>query len=233
MSYYKVKAISLNKKQNKIMVNCASSNVFPITYRNSEYFKDESVDFNYKLGQLLRDISGGNLQLNESCYKWNYAIAKTNAEVGYYLYSKTEHKYTLYYIGAKPFVYSDGRQVVEITQEQANNGEYKLLYEYDGNKQYYKISEKEQDDKRIAEILETYTEVFLKYYNEKHNSKYYLYSNRYGVITPKGNKGAFYYDIYKKENANKMDVMDYYKAFCLAINCKRDNHIVSIVEYGV
>lgn len=242
MSYDKARSISLNRKANKIMVSIASSNVVPKTYYNCEYMENSDKDFEYKLGQLLRDISGGNIHLNTSLYKWNYAINKTNIELGYgncysgigtrgeSLYCETKHKHTIYYIGKKPYCYDDSRKMVEITQEQADNENYILDYEYNGNKQYYKEEELQAENRRIENVLNEYSSVFMKYFEEKCSGKYYLYSPRHGIIKPKGTNGAFYY-YYGREEVRQDDLMDYYKAYCLAINCSRDNNIVEVRKY--
>ena len=61
MSYYKCKGIS--RKGNKIEVNVASSNCFPITYYKSEYKQRENQE---TLFWLYVDIEQGNLHLNRS-----------------------------------------------------------------------------------------------------------------------------------------------------------------------
>lgn len=69
MSYYKCKGIS--RKGNKIEVNIASSNCFPITYYKSEYTQRENQE---TLFWLYVDIEQGNIHLNSSLYNYNYAM---------------------------------------------------------------------------------------------------------------------------------------------------------------
>lgn len=71
MSYYKCKGIS--RKGNKIEVNIASSNCFPITYYKTEYTQRENQE---TLFWLYVDIEQGNLHLNSSLYNYNYAMEK-------------------------------------------------------------------------------------------------------------------------------------------------------------
>ena len=59
MSYYKCKGIS--RKGNKIEVNVASSNCFPITYSKSEYTQRENQE---TLFWLEDNISLGRLEIN-------------------------------------------------------------------------------------------------------------------------------------------------------------------------
>lgn len=72
MSYYKVKSVSFNKKEGKIYVTCASSNVRPIQYERSEYAAEEK-DFTRKCIDFWTSVLSGNFQFNPS-NKWNDAV---------------------------------------------------------------------------------------------------------------------------------------------------------------
>lgn len=72
MSYYKVKSVSFNKKEGKIYVTCASSNVRPIQYERSEYAAKEK-DFTRKCIDFWTSVLSGNFQFNPS-NKWNDAV---------------------------------------------------------------------------------------------------------------------------------------------------------------
>lgn len=196
MSYVKCKAITLNKKENKIFISGASSNVYPITYSKYEILEGNEP-FNSKLEQLLVAISGGELHLNTSLYKWNYAILKTNEELNSResLWNRAKNKDTIYYIGKEPYCFDNNRKKVEITSEQANNGEYVLKYENGENKKYYNKTERENDNKRIESELALYRETFMKYFNEKEpKGEYTLYSNKYGCyIEPKRTRFTYGY----------------------------------------
>ncbi len=223
MSYNKVKNISLKKKENKIMVCNASSNVVPSTYYNSEFMSGDT-DFHIKELELLRALNGGGLVLNDSCYKWRYAISKTNEELynsknTWKIYEDTTLQYKTYVIGDTKW----SNDYIVITAEDLKSGDYEETYKGETyttyrNKQEYK----EQLDKRY-EILENYYKVFMKYFKEEHNGKYYLYSQKYGYIKPKGTKGSFYYSTFGSLGVKY--VMDYYKAYCIAENIGEDRQV--------
>lgn len=223
MSYEKVKSISLKKKENKIMVCSASNNVVPHTYSNWEFMSEEK-DFHIKELELLRALNGGGLVLNDSCYKWRYAISKTNEELynsknTWKIYEDTTLHYTTYIIGDTNW----SNDYIKITAEDLKSGNYEETYKGENyttyrNKQEYQ----EQLDNRYT-ILENYYNVFMKYFNEKHNGKYYLYSKKYGYIKPKGTKGSFYYSTFGSLGVKY--VMDYYKAYCIAENIGADRQV--------
>lgn len=217
MSYYKIKNISLKKKENKIMVCGASSNVFPITYYTSEFDKGET-DFHSKELDLLQAINGGGFKLNESCYKWRYALLRTNLDLynngdSWKLYEETTSQYNIYTLGEINSWY--GKRYIHIDKVEDN---MIPLSDRKDNVDYYIKEEEEIDNQRIKNILEEYYKVFMKYLNEEDNNEYCLYSETYGYIKPKGVNGSFYYNI----SSNMIEPMDYKKAYCLAHNIKRD-----------
>lgn len=69
----------------------------------------------------------------------------------------------------------------------------------------------------------------MQFLEEKHEGKYYLYSDTYGYVKPKGTNGSFYYS----ENNSILETMDYKKAYCLAKAIGKDIKIkaVPIREY--
>lgn len=60
------------------------------------------------------------------------------------------------------------------------------------------------------ENIKEYVNCFRKYFNEKHDGEYYLYSPRYGNIRHIGTNGNFYYEV------SQAETMDYFKAFFLS-----------------
>lgn len=216
MSYEKVKCITRKQKENKIIITSACSNVRPLTYGKWEYGKAE-MSYKEKMFHLLRDIDGGNLQLNNSCYEWNYAISKTNEYMQekhgkeYFLYSLATMKYTTYCLGEQL-----SRTYIPITKEELENGKNEYVLEWESkdgkSKTYYKAEEYNNEKARVMGVLEEYYNVFITYLEEKHDGKYYLYSDNYGYIKPKGTNGSFYYNV----NSDMVENMDYKKAYCLA-----------------
>ena len=185
MSYLKCKGIS--RKGNKIEVNVASSNCFPITYSKSEYKQRENQE---TLFWLYVDIEQGNLYLNSSLYDYNYAMEKVreyqkenNIDSYEDLYEK---KYDYY---NKKFLELTG---IDLTSKYWNNEELKEKANI-----YNKEHQKELDILRYESYMKVYGasyEVFKKALEEKEgNTLYTLYSDTYKYIKLKGVNGAFYY----------------------------------------
>ena len=226
MSYEKVKCITRKPKEGKIFITSACSNVRPLTFRKWEYGK-AGMSYKEKIFYLLKDISGGNLQLNNSCYEWNYAVLKTRD----YMQEKYGKEYDLYELSTMKYArYCLGEQVssiyVPITQEELKNGNYALEWESkDGkSKVYHNIEEYNKEKIRTREVLERYHEVFMQFLEEKHEGKYYLYRDTYGYVKPKGTNGSFYYNM----SSSLVENMDYKKAYCLARTIGRDIEIVAV-----
>lgn len=233
MSYEKVKLITRKEKENKIFVTSASSNVYPKTYYKWEYMKNyENMSYEEKMYQLLRDISGGNLQLNDSMYNWQYAILRAREDIGkdYSLYDRTSAKYTIYvvcdneetknrlenYYNVNTTIFYNRYVVVDtITSDMI------LLHEFKDYKEYYKQNEKDTDDARINKEFKEYYNTFIKYLDEKIEGEYYLYSKDYGYIKNKGTNGSFYYNI----PFTKDLLMDYKKAYCLQANMGKNRNV--------
>ena len=221
MSYEKVKNITRKPKEGKIFITSACNNLRPLTYSRWEYGKKYS-SYKEKLQHLARDVASGNLQLNNSCYDWNYALLKATEQMrakygrDYDLYDLSTMNCTTYCLGKKLHDY-----YVSMTDEDLKNGDYILDWESkDGStKTYYKASEYHNEQARIAAVLEEYSDVFMNYLDEKNDGKYCLYSDIYGNIKPKGVNGAFYY--------NSIEIMDYKRAYCLANAIGRDVKVVA------
>ncbi|MEG1506938.1 MAG: hypothetical protein RR478_05535 [Bacilli bacterium] len=220
MGYYKIKSISLKPKEKKIILCGASNNVTPITYYTNNIV-GENEDYHNAELDLMRAINGGGYVLNNSCYKWEYARMKTNEEIyndknTWQIYDDTKKNYQLYYRGnvswAKDYCY------IELTDTQLASGEYKVEWEdKKGNgKTYYNINEYNTKQQKVMTILENYYNVFMKYFNEKRDGEYYLCSDTYGYVEPKGTNGAFYY------NCSTIKTMDYKKAYCLSNLISKD-----------
>ena len=144
MSYEKVKCITRKPKENKIIITSACNNVRPLTFGKWEYGKAD-MGYKEKMFYLLRDISGGNLQLNNSCYEWNYAVLKTRDYMQekygkeYHLYDLATMKYTKYCLGEQiSSVYTP------ITQTEIESGNYNYILEWGSkdnkSKVYYRAT---------------------------------------------------------------------------------------------
>ena len=228
MSYEKVKCITRKPKENKIIITSACNNVRPLTFRKWEYGK-ASMSYKEKMFYLLKDISGGNLQLNNSCYEWNYAVLKTRD----YMQEKYGKEYNLYDLATIKYTsYCLGEQIssiyTPITQAELESGNYNYVLEWESrdnkSKVYYRVEEYNNEKTRVMEVLEEYYNVFISYLEEKHEGKYYLYSKTYGCVKPKGTNGSFYYNM----SSSLVENMDYKKAYCLAKTIGRDIEIVAV-----
>lgn len=223
MSYEKVKNIAIKKRENKIYITSACSNLSPITYHRWEFCQNENMSFKEKMLWLLKGINGGGLVLNNSCYKWEYARIRTNFDIyGEYntwaLYKDLETKCTIYTLGEiKSYWEGNFAHIDKIEDDMIP------VIEREDNEDYYKINEKKEDDLRKEKVFEKYYETFMKYLEEKDEEKYYLYSETYGVVKPKGTNGSFYY------NTN-VELMNYKKAFCLKTIIGKDIEIKRIEE---
>lgn len=211
MSVENVKYITRKPKEGKIFITSACSNVFPKIYYKWEFMENET-DYHKKELAIMRGINGGGLVLNDSCYEWNYALIRANKELygseyTWELYEDTNINCTMYCLG---HLISDN--YIPITEEDLKNGDYEVNYKGKDYTLYYKVEEYKKLKSRANENLEEYYRVFMKYFNEKIEGKYYLYNKKYGNIVPKGNKGSFYYNI----NDNLLEFYDYKKAYCLA-----------------
>lgn len=226
MSYEKVKCITRKKKEGKIFITSACNNLRPLTYSRWEFREDEQ-DYHEKELRLLRGINGGGLVLNDSCYDWNYALYKTNADIrakyrDYDLYELSTMKYTTYCLG-EPF----DSMSVPITQDDIKNGDYVLEWKSkDGKTElYYSAEEYNKELARTHEVLEKYYELFMQFLEEKHDGKYYLYSKTYGNIVPKGTQGSFYYNVFE----GNMKIYDNYKqAYCMKEIIGRDVEVRAV-----
>lgn len=228
MSYEKVKCITRKPKEGKIFITSACNNVRPLTFGKWEYGKAD-MSYKEKMLYLLKDISGGNLQLNNSCYEWNYAVLKTRDYMQekygkeYYLYDLATMKYTSYCLGEQI-----SSQYTPITQTEIESGNYDYILEWKSkdnkSKIYYRAEEYNNEKARVMEVLEEYYNVFIGYLEEKHKGKYYLYSETYGYVKPKGTNGSFYYNM----SSNLIENMDYKKAYCLARTIGRDIEIKAV-----
>lgn len=84
MSYEKCKYIKLDKKNNKIIMNIASNNVYPLHYTKFEFYNSKYEDYkNYtfedKLILLYESLDSGCLQIssiNDNTENFEYALKK-------------------------------------------------------------------------------------------------------------------------------------------------------------
>ena len=211
MSYVKCRSITINEKNNIIKISGADNNVYPITYYTYNVMEKSNKTFKEELIEILREISGGSLQLNNSMYKWNYAIYKTNEELNYNwstLYYESCNKDPIYYIGKKPYVFEE-RDLFEIQKSDITD-DYELIMEYGDNAEYYSKEKRKIDNKRISDVNDRYFNTFMKYFNDKNDGiKYYLHSDVYGYYV-KPTKYGFSYSYYE---SNKK-VGTYKEMFC-------------------
>ena len=227
MSYEKVKCITRKPKEGKIFITSACNNVRPLTYSRWEFMASEQ-DYHKKELELLRGINGGGLVLNDSCYDWNYANLKTRDYMqekygnGYSIYALSTMKYTKYCLGEQI-----SKTYTPITQTEIESGNYKYVLEWErdnGSKVYYRAEEYNNEQARVMGVLEEYYNVFIGYLEEKHEGKYYLYSDTYGYVKPKGTNGSFYYS----KNNSLLETMDYKKAYCLAKAIGKDIEVKAV-----
>lgn len=220
MGYEKCKGIKLDKKNNKIWINVASSNVFPHTYSKCELCKNEDMSFEEKLNILILDIEFGNIHCQESMYKWTYALTRTR-EIFSDFWDKTQDNYTMYYTNKDkiPFSFNSDRKKVLITESDLKSGKY-IEEEYCNY--YYIEEEKQKDNERVSKLKEDYCDTFKKFLNEEIKGQYYLYSDNYGYIRNKGTQGSFYY------NLSSPTVMDYKKAYCILHNMNNEKYGIEI-----
>ena len=115
-----------------------------------------------------------------------------------------------------------------ITQTEIESGNYNYILEWESkdnkSKVQYRAEEYNNEKARVMEVLEEYYNVFIGYLEEKHEGKYYLYSETYGYVKPKGTNGSFYYNM----SSNLVENMDYKKAYCLARTIGRDIEIKAV-----
>lgn len=228
MSYEKIKCITRKPKEGKIFITSACNNVRPLTYSRWEFRADEQ-DYHEKELRLLRGINGGGLVLNDSCYDWNYALYKTNADIrtkyrDYDLYELSTMKYTRYCLGEQI-----SSTYTPITQTEIESGNYEYILEWESkdgkSKVYYRAEEYNKEKIRTREVLEKYYEVFMQFLEEKHDGKYYLYSKTYGNITPKGTQGSFYYNVFEGD----IKIYDNYKqAYCIKETIGKDVEVKAV-----
>ena len=227
MSYERVKCITRKPKEGKIFITSACSNVRPLTYHKWEFMQN-SNDYHEKELELMRGINGGGLSLNDSCYNWNYAYYKTNEEIRaryseYDLYELSTMHYTRYCLGEQI-----SSTYTPITQAEIESGNYEYVLEWESrdnkSKVYYRAEEYNNEKTRVMEVLEEYYNVFIGYLEEKHEGKYYLYSDTYGYVKPKGTNGSFYYSEYN----SLLETMDYKKAYCLAKAIGKDIEVKAV-----
>ena len=227
MSYEKVKCITRKPKEGKIFITSACSNVRPLTYHKWEFMQNNN-DYHEKELELMRGINGGGLSLNDSCYNWNYAYYKTNEEIRaryseYDLYELSTMHYTRYCLGEQI-----SSTYTPITQAEIESGNYEYVLEWESrdnkSKVYYRAEEYNNEKTRVMEVLEEYYNVFIGYLEEKHEGKYYLYSDTYGYVKPKGTNGSFYYSEYN----SLLETMDYKKAYCLAKAIGKDIEVKAV-----
>lgn len=185
MSYYKCKGIS--RKGNKIEINVASSNCFPITYFKSEYKQRENQE---TLFWLYVDIEQGNIHLNSSLYNYNYAMEKVRE------YQKENNIDSYNDLYEKSYDYYN-EQFYVLTRIDLTGDYWKDKELANKVNKYNKEYEKELNILKYESYMKVYGacyEVFKKALDKKEdNTLYTLYSDTYKYIKLKGSNGAFYY----------------------------------------
>lgn len=185
MSYSICKGIA--KKGENIEVNVASSNVFPKHWYKSGY---KGRNYEEQLFWLYIDIEDGNIHLNNSLYKYNYAFLKAkefmkeNNISGYY--DLFEKRYDYYYEKIKELI------GIDLKSDYWKDEELKNTYN-----NFQKNNGELIDNIKFESAYKVYGksfEVFKKALEEKEdNTLYTLYSDTYKYIKLKGSNGAFYY----------------------------------------
>lgn len=185
MSYSICKGIA--KKGENIEVNVASSNVFPKHWYKSDY---KGRNYEEQLFWLYTDIEDGNIHLNNSLYKYNYAFLKArefmkeNNINGYY--DLFEKKYDYYYEKIKELI------GIDLKSDYWKDEELKNTYN-----NFQKNNGELIDNIKFESAYRVYGkvfEVFKKALEEKEdNTLYTLYCEDYKSFIKCGRNGKFWY----------------------------------------
>ena len=229
MSYYCCKRITLDKKNNKISVCVASSNVFPKTYSVCEYGK-EDTNWEDKLINLYASMQSGDIQItsiNDNTEKFEYAMCKVRE----WLRENNIDSYEDLYEKRGEIARSKRMKIANIT-ESTNTNKWEKQRE-----DYKKISEwEEKQDKEYVKSLnnkiwlESLWEVYGKSFNvwkkaleEKIKGDYEIVFNDYYKISKLGkyDRGynSFYYSSY---NSLKMS---YKKAYIVKYDLGKNRNL--------
>lgn len=184
MSYYKCKGISI--KGNKIEVNVASSNCFPITYYKTEY-KVGNSNLEQNLFWLFTDMLSGELQLNSSVYNYEYAYYKA---LEYLKENYEENRYSRKY----DYFHNKIKELigVDLTSDYWKNEELKNRYNNFEKENKDLINQLKYES--AYKVYGSAFNIFKSALEEKEdNTLYTLYSDTYKYIKLKGSNGAFYY----------------------------------------
>ena len=209
MSYELCKSIT--KKENKIILNVASSNVFPKHYNKWEY--NITNDLKKNEFYLFTDIISGNIHLNNSIYNYNYAMIKVreymkenNIDSYNDLYEKKNDYYNkkikeLIGIDLTSDYYKDKELVNEYNEFRTNNTELVEQLRYDS---YYKV---------YGNLFD----IYMKALEEKEdNTIYTLYSQDYRSFIKCGRNGNFWYGYASAKEKGK-----YKEMYCKMKNIDR------------
>jgi hypothetical protein len=186
MSYELCKSIV--KKNDKIILSVASSNVEPKHYSKWEYNVVDDLEKNEFY--LFTDIINGNIHLNSSVYEYRYALFKTRE----YMQKNNIDSYDDLYERKSDYYREKIKELIgiDLTSDYWKDEELKNRYN---------TFEKENTDLIDNLRYESYYKVYGKVYevfkgflNEKFdNTLYTLYSNDYHSFIKCGRKGSFYY----------------------------------------
>lgn len=186
MSYMLCKSIAI--KGNVLEVNVASNNVYPKIYHKTEY-KIGKCNLEQNLFWLFTDLMNGELHLNSSVYKYNYAyykaldFLKENKEEFNNIYGR-ENDY--YYEKIKELINIDLRSDYYRNEELKNR--YNKFREENG--ELIEQLEYESAYKVYGKVFKIFKQALKE---KEDNTLYTLYSDTYKYIKLKGSNGAFYY----------------------------------------
>ncbi len=218
MSYYKCKRFSLKPKTKQIFLTIASNNVRPLDYSRCEYSKNETLNFENKLLDLMISMLDGNIQvsqINKNTIPFEYAILKVR---NYYRENnineygeKFDKRYELYKKELSKYVDTE-------------NWEENRKFEQE-NKELVNNIRKEIREKLYKEEFD----IFKNSIKEEINGKYYLKDNFGRTIEyiRETNRG-YSFRAYSEPNYDCL--LDYKLAYILKNRMGKDYEIVKYQE---
>lgn len=237
MSYYCCKRITLDKKNNKIKVCVASSNVFPKTYGTYELCESDSdkyKDYTWedKLLCLYEDMQSGNIQIttiNDNTEKFEYAMCKVRE----WLRENNIDSFEDLYEKRGKVARSKKMKIANIT-ESTNTDKWEKERE-----DYKKISEwEEKQDKeyiknlsnkiRLESLWEVYGEAFKiwkKALEEEIKGEYEILFGNYYKISKLGKYDRGYSRFFYTSKDYKGEIMSYKKAYIVKYDMGKDRDL--------
>lgn len=223
MSYDLCKRISLDKKNNKISICVASSNLIPKHYDTYEIYGGyKTYNFEDKLLSLYIDMQSGNIQIssiNDSTIDFEYALWKTRE----YMKEKGIDSYEDLYIKRGDL---SRNRLYEFAQIEKSKSEDKYEKESENAKKYDEWASKQdkewletEEEKILKQVkYDVYGEcfeIFKKYLFEKIEGMYKIVVDKYYLIISLGkyNRGYDRYRYTSNEPNRKGLEMSFKKAY--------------------